>query len=259
MRRQSLAWSEVGGEPEPAFNSGVTARALAYLTWESTRPVAASDTAQTLGSRARGLYVLSLYGAIKAEVVHPMLAYAADNTGDARLSRAGQAWLALALWQTGDNGDALALINRLMPAQAQTMQDDEAAAPLLEGLVSAGYMGRQGGPAAPDSTGYRDAAEEYVSVLMQMREGPLWSRASLSADAIWALSRYAGQETNRSAGVPTVVLNDHLVQETASTGNPGTLSVVLPGSALHAGTNSLKLQAPEGQVLYYSLTLRASR
>ena len=42
-------------------------------------------------------------------------------------------------------------------------------------------------------------------------------------------------------------------------GNAGTTTVLLTGDALHPGTNWLRLQAPTGGAMYYSLTLRATR
>jgi hypothetical protein len=85
----------------------------------------------------------------------------------------------------------------------------------------------------------------------------------MTADAVWALSRYAaveGDAPQSSVGTPTLVLGDHQLQAAGLPGNPGTLSVVLSGAELRPGTNRLKLKAASAdQTMYYSLTLIATR
>jgi hypothetical protein len=128
----------------------------------------------------------------------------------------------------------------------------------VQGLTPAGLA-----PGAQYSildTRYWAEAQAYARDLMESRQGALWATPAASAEAIWALARYATQETERPAGEPSLVLNDRSVQTTGQPDNPGSISIVLSGSALHPGTNWLKLQAPTaGQPLYYSLTLRATR
>ena len=109
-------------------------------------------------------------------------------------------------------------------------------------------------------TRYWGEAQVYARALMESRQGALWATPATSAGALWALARYAAQENERLAGEPSLVLNDRSVQTTGQPDNPGSISIVLSGGALHPGTNWLKLQAPTtGQSLYYSLTLRATR
>ena len=85
----------------------------------------------------------------------------------------------------------------------------------------------------------------------------------MTADAVWALSRYAAAEGDGiQAGVdtPTLMLGDRPVQSSGLPGNSGTLSVLLSGAELRPGTNRLKLKASSpDQVVYYSLTLIATR
>jgi hypothetical protein len=109
-------------------------------------------------------------------------------------------------------------------------------------------------------TQFSAEAQAYARALMESRQGALWATPAASADALWALARYASQETEKPAGSPSLVLNDRSVQTTEQSDNPGSISIVLSGSALHPGTNWLKLQAPTtSQPLYYSLTLQATR
>jgi hypothetical protein len=258
LRRQSLSWSETGGEPQPGVDGAVTSRALAYLARETGLPAGDQTASEALDERARAQYAQSLYGDLKPEVVRPFLAYTASGGDRPKLSREGQAWLVLALWQIGDTEDALALLDRLLLTQPEP--DARAAAPMLEALVAAGSTNWQGGQDFPDVSRYRAAAGSYARTLMEMRQGALWPSPSLSAEAFWALSRFAAQDVEKSAGAPSLTLNDRPVQASGQPGNRNTISVLVSGEALHAGTNWLKLQTPTAsQPLYYSLTLRASR
>lgn len=252
MRRQSLGWAEVGGEPQPAIESAVVSRGMAYLAWESTRPLGEEPSAGALDERARTLHALALYGTAKAEIIRPLMAYAVPG----KLSQAGQGWLALALWQAGDTAGAVALLDRLLPVGRENVG---IASPMLEVLTAAANTTWPGGSRSTASAAYETAAQEQVRSLMSARQGALWATPGLSGDALWALSRYAAQDRAKSYGVPSIKLDERTVQAAAQPGNPATLSAVLPGGALHAGTNWLKLQAPTGQPMYYSLTLRASR
>ncbi len=258
MRRQNLAWAEAGKQPEPGIDETVTARALAYLAWQSARPVDRLTSAATFDEQARALATLSLYGAAKADAIRPLMAYASSsNEQGVHMSRTGVAWLALALWQAGDTGDALALVDRLL--QVPPTAKDTASAPLLEVLVAASNTGWQGAENTPNTFEYRAEAREYAHTLMEMRHGARWSSPSLSADALWALSRYAAQEPDIPVGLPSTTLNDHTVQTSPQLDNTNTYDATLSSDALHAGANWLRLQAPTNQPLYYSLTLRASR
>jgi hypothetical protein len=258
IRRQSLAWAEAGGEPQPAIDNDVVNRGLSYLTWEVLRPLPANATESQLDDRARALYALALYGAVDGGYIRPYMVYAAAApVGQGpRLSSSGQAWLALALWQAGNTGDALALVDKLLQA---TPEATSASAPLLELLVAAAGTNTQGSNGSTGTSSYRLAAPAHARALMSTRQGGVWATLALSADTLWALSRYAAQEGQPDAGTLALTLNDQAVQATAQTGNAGTISLALSGSALRAGTNWLKLQAPQGGTLYYSLTLKARR
>ena len=269
IRRQDLAWTEAGDASFPPVDNTVIARGLSFLAWESSRPLDSSPSRQLLEERARGFYVLTLYGASKAEMIRPFMVYASSGdgseTGKAQLSPAGQAWLALALWQAGNTDDALALTERLRKDHDAAQIDEAEAGPVLEALLTIRVESRglknderaTGTLSTQHSAlGTPEEAETYVRALMETRQGAGWSSPAVSADALWALSRYAAAANEKSGTTPTMVLDDHAVQSSAQPDNPGTISIALSGNALHAGTNWLKLQAP---TLYYSLTLRAVR
>ncbi|MDQ3706249.1 MAG: hypothetical protein M3437_13755, partial [Chloroflexota bacterium] len=207
------------------------------------------------------------------EQARSMMAYAGANCS-LKLSHAGQAWLALALWQEGHAGDALVLANRLM--QAQEHLDRAALAPMLELTLSAGSSFAEEGSPAPalmtrrDAAIYKSAAQSYARALMESRQGLGWAEHGSTADAVWALSLYASAEQlELQPGRPTITINDRQVQLTqpasdsragANAADVDTVSIQLPGNTLHAGTNRLTLKAPApGKELYYSLTLKVNR
>ncbi|MFL5735601.1 MAG: Ig-like domain-containing protein [Chloroflexia bacterium] len=266
MWRQGHAWIEAGIDAQPEIDSDVQGRALAYLARESARPLGDRPSTAALDDRARTFYALSLYGAAKAQAVRPLMAYTAAGSGEAHLSTGGVAWLALALWQLGNHADANTLAGTLLAAPVET-RDAAQLAPALEALLTTGAGELKA--ASPESdlsslqtTGFnpRGKLDDYVRALMEARQGALWATPATSADALWALSDYAPQKAEKLAADPSITLNDRAVQAATQSDNPGALSTVLSGSALHAGTNWLKLQAPTtSDPLYYSLTLRATR
>jgi hypothetical protein len=252
------------GAALPAPDQAIVNHALSYLSDVLARPVRSGQTSDLLDERVYCLYVLSLYRNVPAEQVRPMLAYTASGLGRQGLSQDGQAWLALALWQAGNSSDAVALLDHLlMEAQGTPAQPS---APVLEALV----VGQQslpanpyrspGSPGAPD---YAGTARLYVRALMEARQGAGWQTPAISADALWALSRYAataGEYSQSGVAAPILSLGDRPVQAAGQAGSPGTVSVVLSGAELKPGTNWLKLKAPDpDQTLYYSLTLIATK
>ena len=257
MRRQTLAWPE-SDEPQPAIDNAVVSRALAYVGWQVGRPIGSYAVSSMLDDQLRALYVMALYGSIKSDAVRPFITYASKSghIGNT-LSPDGAAWLALALWQTGDSGDAMAVANALMPNDGPKMSDAGLAA-MLDTMVAVSSSGWQG-KNAPDTSQYRSMASQYVRMLMEDRHGLLWSSPSASADALWALSRYAAQQPDKALGEAQITLNDNAIQAVSRPDSPGNSSAVLSGSVLHAGTNWLRLQPPTNQTLYYSLILRATR
>src|SRR5207237_1744531 len=98
-------------------------------------PVRTAPSTGLLDERAHSFYVLSLYGAAKLPVIRPFLAYASAGGGGPRLSQAGTAWLALALWQAGSPADAQVLVNGLTKMPLET-QDASTMAPLLEAMLT---------------------------------------------------------------------------------------------------------------------------
>jgi hypothetical protein len=259
MRRQSLAWTDAGGEPQPAVDTSVVNRGLAYLASQATRPLGEHPTTTALDEHARAFYALSMYGSLQPEVARPLIAYTGSAAGSVGLSRAGQGWLALALWQTGNTEDALAIIDHVLATQ--TEPDAAASAPLLEALIAASNTARQESKGGQDPAVYQNAARSYARALMESRQGLGWPGKSATADALWALSRYAAGEEEKAQPVsPLLTLNDHPVQASGASGDSGSVSVLLSGGALHAGDNWLTIKAPlSGESLYYSLTLRANR
>jgi hypothetical protein len=259
MRRQALAWTDAGGEPQPMVDSTVLNRGLAYLSSQADRPLATRPSAAQLDERARALYVLSVYGAVQPDVVRPLITYAGSTSGGSALSTAGQGWLSLALWQTGSTEDALAIIDHVLATAAQPT--DDSSAPMLEALIAASNTARQAGQSGQDPAVYQNAAHSYARALLESRHGLEWETPSTTADALWALSRYAaGEEEKPQRLSPVLTLNDHLVQTSSGSDTQGSVSVVLSGASLHAGSNSLTLEAPgPDQPIYYSLVLRATR
>lgn len=270
IRRQSLAWTESGQDPQPQFDSQVESRALAFLLNTSLSPIEPHATTAQLDARAHSLYALSLYGAVGPGDIRPLMAYA-SGLGGAELSQAGQAWLALALWQAGDSPDALAVLDRALGAP---VEGPEAAAPMLDAIVTMNSANRRSAlqesaqaagsqaaaaPGAITSSRLADSelAMEYVAILMGARRGAAWL-PSYEADAVWSLAGYASQEDPGSVR-PGVVLNDGTVLIGAQAGNPDTFTADISGGTLHAGTNWLRLQAPPSRFLYYSLILKAPR
>jgi len=239
----------------------VITRALDNLSNEVDRPVGVNPITDKLDEHAFSLYVLSLYGRESAEPVRSLLAYATSDNDGHTLSINGQAWLALALWQVGNSADAVALLDNILLAEQGTAQP--AAAPLLEALVVGLQSLPAGGARSSDLPDHAASARLIVRAMMEAREGAGWHTPALTADAVWALSRYAAAEGDSSqagADTPTLLLDDRPVQTGGIADNSGTLSVVLSGADLRPGTNRLKLKASSAdQVMYYSLTLIATR
>jgi len=96
---------------------------------------------------------------------------------------------------------------------------------------------------------------------MEQREGSGWETSGATADALAALTRYAVEVREKPVmGRPILTLNDHPVQIPGDNSTESTISLIIPGSELHPGTNWLKLKpSSSGQSLYYSLTLKATR
>ncbi|HYP20791.1 MAG TPA: Ig-like domain-containing protein [Chloroflexia bacterium] len=274
IHRLSLASSDAGtSSAGGSVDANVVNRGVAYLAAELARPLDEKGGPAALGERAFGLYVLSVYGLRDVEQARSMMAYAGANSS-LKLPHAGQAWLALALWQAGHGSDALVLANRLM--QAGPGLDRAALAPMLELTLHAASSlngGTPGGPALMtrrDAAMYKSAAQSYARALMESRRGLGWDGPAGTADAVWALSLYASQEELAlQPGRPTITINDRPVQITqpaadsragANAADVDAVSVRLPGNTLHAGTNWLTLKAPApGKELYYSLTLKVRR
>ncbi len=264
MRRYNLVWTDSAGDASaPDVDSTLLNRGLAYLSFQAGKPLPdcrggpVCPSAQTsLDERARAFYVLSIYGILDAEMARPLIAHIGDKPGEG-LSINGQAWLAMALLQAGASQDALALIDRIvLEASGQA----RASGPLLEALVAVSHIDRQGRFGPLSSSDYATAAEATARALMDSREGTGWRTHTETGDAIWSLSLYAAEsEEKPQRGAPTILLNDHLVQASPQLDDPGTVSIAVSGDALHAGTNWLKLTAPLGRTIYYSLTLRATR
>jgi hypothetical protein len=244
-----------------APDQAVINRALDYLSNEVDRPVGIDPITDRLDEHAFGLYVLSLYGRESAELVRSLLAYATSDNDGHTLSPDGQAWLALALWQVGNGADAVALLDDILLVGQGAAQP--ASAPLLEALVVGLQSLPAGGARSSDLPDYAASARPIVRALMEAREGAGWRTPALTADAVWALSRYTaagGDSSQAGADTPMLLLDDRPVQTGGLPGNFATISVVLSGAELRPGTNRLKLKAPSAdQVMYYSLTLIATR
>ena len=264
IRRQDLAATEANEDLQPEVDSAVETRALSFLTQSTTQSLSEQSSTAQLDERARSFYALSLYGAARPQEVRPLIAYLPGGANTA-LSQAGEAWLALALWQGGNFSDSLAVLDRLMDERPDNVKS---AGPALEALAVMNMANRNnaklddGLSGAGNRTSSRgsdqDLEREYVQLLMQARQGAGWGTTG-EADAIWALSRYAAEDAGRPAGRPDVTLNDGALGVASVPGNADTFVVDVAGGPLHAGTNWLKLQGLGGQSIYYSLTLTAER
>jgi hypothetical protein len=260
LRRAGLYTASDGSQVQP--DPTVLNRALTYVSIELARPISANSSSNVLDERAFALYVLSQHRSIPADWVRPLLAYT-GSTGETgananTLSLDGQAWLALALRQSGNSADAVALVDRIL---SQGSAAEAASAPMLEALVEAGRdvpADRTRLSGLPD---YAEAARTYTHTLMENRMGSGWRTPSMTANSLWALGLHAVASGEKlQPGMPSLMLGDRAVQNSGQPGNSGTVSVVLSGNDLHPGVNWLKLMAPNStQSLYYSLTLIATR
>ena len=256
LRRYNLVWADIGDTSAPAVDSTVLNRGLAYLSYQAGLPLPPFSEQALLNERAYAFYVLSMYGMLDAELARPMMAYIGEKPGEG-LSVNGQAWLAMALLQSGATQDALALVDRVVTDAGDQAR---ASAPLLEAFVAAGHIEQQGRSGPLGISDYKAAANATTRVLMNSRQGIGWRSIEETASALWALSRYAVEsEEEPQRDSPTILLNDQLVQTPTQPADPGTVSIAVSGDALHAGTNWLKLRVSEGRTLYFSLTLRATR
>ena len=231
-------------------------RALTYLASEMARPADPKAGAAALDEHAFGLYVLAAHRPVAPEVVRPMMVHA-GGTGEG-LTPDGQAWLALALWQSGNSADALAVMNHMLkhepsaaevtPAMLEAVLEAQRTLPALEARPT-------------DLPDYEAAAAEYARALMEARQGAGWATPGMTAHALAALSRYAVALGDApEGGLPALELGDRPVQASPASGNTATVSVVLTGNELHPGMNWLRLKAPApDRTLYYSLALTATR
>jgi hypothetical protein len=231
-------------------------RALAYLASEMERPANEAAGPTALDERAFGLYVLATYRRVAPEVVRPMMLFAGGRAGG--LTPDGQAWLSLALWQSGNSADALAVVNTMLkhaPAAAEVTPS------MLEAVLEAQRTLPTLEARPTDLPDYEAAASEYARALMEARQGAGWVTPGMTAHALAALARYAvAQGDAPEGGLPTLELGDRPVQARPASQDTATVSVVLTGNELHPGMNWLRLRAPgTDRTLYYSLALTATR
>lgn len=276
MRRAEIARGNAKDEQKQQASIDGTAlnRGLKYLSVQTGRAVSDNPSAAELNRQAYGMYVLSMYGLLQAEQARPLMQYAASDGTQRAMTVEGQAWLALALLQAGDRGDTLAILDRIVPNQAE--QNKDALAPMLELSLATSAAVSKAAPGSgevrskQDAALYEGMAGEYAKALVSARQGIGWSNAAATGDALWSLSLYATQEDiHVKHGTAEIVINDHPVQvaqppldghAAVTGGSSDTVSVLLTGDTLHAGANLLKLKAsaPDNS-LYYSLTLKASK
>ena len=253
--QRASGYAPAGGQAVQP-DMAVVNRALTYLSSEMARPADPTAGAEALDERAFGLYVLAAYRPVAAEVVRPMMLFAGGQKGG--LTEGGQAWLALALWQSGNSADALAVVNHML-------KHEPAAAGVTPSMLEAVLEAQRTLPtleARPtDLPDYEAAAAEYAQALMESRQGAGWATPGMTAHALSALARYAvAQGDAPEGGVPAVELGDRPVQARSASGDTATVSVVLTGTELHPGMNWLTLKAPGPErTLYYSLALTATR
>jgi hypothetical protein len=234
----------------------VVNRALTFLSSEMARPANPTAGSEALDERAFGLYVLAAYRPVAPEVVRPMMLYAGGQKDG--LSADGQAWLALALWQSGNSADALAVVNHMLKHEPATTGVTPA---MLEAVLEAQRTLPTLQARPTDLPDYAAAADRYAQALMETRQGAGWATPATTANALSALSRYAVARGDApESGMPTVQLGDRPVQARPASGDSATVSVVLTGNELHPGMNWLTLKAPGPErTLYYSLALTATR
>jgi hypothetical protein len=258
LKREALAEGVPGRQSAITAQPEVIRRGLDFLSREALRPP--QETTEALDARAYTFYALAVYGELGPGIARPYLRYSAAGLGTEGLSRTGQAWLALALHYSGDRIGARMLLHRLLNEGAREAGE---ATPMLELLVLAGEVPAEAEAKADrqgdDEPDYLEAAQSYVRLLMAGRRGSGWGNSRDTADALWALSRYAIRNGEKAQPTtPNLTLNGRNVE-----GKPGpargTVQIALAGDVLAAGTNWLELRpAVPGQTLYYSLTLRAT-
>ncbi|HET9495379.1 MAG TPA: MG2 domain-containing protein, partial [Chloroflexia bacterium] len=256
-----LALQRMGAYSPPgvqAVQPDLTAvnRALTYLASEMARPADPKAGAAALDERAFGMYVLAVHRPVPAEVVRPMMVHAGGHEGG--LTPDGEAWLALALWQSGNSADALAVVNHMMRSAPQAAEVTPA---MLEAVLEAQRTLPALAARPTDLPDYDAAAAEYARALMEARQGAGWATPGMTAHALAALSRYVVARGDApEGGTPALELGDRPVQASPASGNTATVSVVLTGNELHPGMNWLTLKAPTpDRTLYYSLALTATR
>ncbi|MGI8586166.1 MAG: Ig-like domain-containing protein [Chloroflexia bacterium] len=222
-------------------DAGTVSRGLAWLRQAAETPRAPGGTGTMPGvveteQTAAALYTLSLYGAGDPGAVDRLLA------AEARLTSRARALLALTLAASGRAAEARLVVERLADGAG------ESADPVvLDALLGA------------DSSAHGPVVAVFDRLLVA-RKGATWGNPPATDAAIRALSRYmSAVPESPPTGSYRVLVNGTLVREVVAvpgaSGSGGTV-LTLPGSSLHTGDNSVRLETGGGH-LYYSLRVHA--
>ncbi len=199
----------------------------------------ASDTLP-LATRAHAIYVLALFDAASIEDARALLGRAND------LDLAAQGWLALALSRLDLGPEAGLLLDRMSLDKLSDSSAALAAAVALQALLSA------------DPAGERANSGDAADFLLSHRSGAGWDAAA-GGEALLALGNYSATHPDGNAAFSySVFVNGNLLREVevGKGGAGGALQLTVPGSALHLGENSVRLESSDGRI-YYSLLARS--
>jgi hypothetical protein len=181
-----------------------------------------------------------------------------------QLSPAGRGWLALALERLGSHEDARTLLAGLAlagPAPVVTPSGQTAAQPPTAADLALSLQALL--TVDPDGAGGQDAARA-AAALLAARQGTGWAGEGATGAAVQALAAWVPRAPATGGGSSAkyrLLANGQVVKEVVMgpRGSGGTLRLQVPGSALRAGENQVRLAAEGDGTLYYSLHLAALR
>jgi hypothetical protein len=252
-----------GAADGPAVDRGTRDRGVTWLRTAAAPPAgppgpaAAPGSDPTAAARAQALYVLSLYNSADRDAARQLIA------AGGQLSPAGRGWLALALQGLGSHAEALTLLAGMpLPGAAPTAlpaSGQAAPGPLTTQDLAVGLQAVLA--VDPDGQGGQDVGR-VAAALLAGRQGTAWAGQGTTAAAVQALAAWvprAPAATNPNSMRYRVLVNGQQVEEAVlgPRGSGGTLRVQVPGSALRAGENAVRLVADGDITLYYSLHLAA--
>jgi len=180
--------------------------------------------------------ILSRWGRADGEVLDRVLAVEPSLAAPARAA------LALALRASGRGDEARLVVERLVGVAAGS------ADPVVLDALLAG-----------DPAGAQGPVVGVARRLLATRNGAAWATPAESAAALVALSHYAGTVAETApAGPYRIIVNGQSREVPAGPGvaGGGSSTMLVPGSRLHTGDNSVRFETSSGRI-YYSLRVQA--